>query len=276
VGVHARRLFGLGGVLVLPLQDELAELRPLTKGFALARIGIQGLIVAREAADVEAFDELAGIEGPVVHLVLRDHPALLRVGRELIDHAHEAALGRRRWRDRDLWDCDARNFEVGGRQYRAQVDVDAGVPICGRRQRVGLCDEWQQGVAHCLRRIKAIFGVRRQALKQDAVYLRRNVIASVRRRHEIGPGRARSQEFVQDGPDPENIAPRRRGLAALHLGRQAGVIGGMEGFRSSGPEEYLSHPEISDFDSSTARDPNHARAKRAVRPLFVSVGERAA
>ena len=68
----------------------------------------------------------------------------------------------------------------------------------------------------------------------------------------------------------------RSGLLALHLGRQAGVIGGIEGFRSSGLEEYLSHPEISDFDSSTARDPNHARAKRAMRPLCVSVGERAA
>ena len=64
---------------MLALEDELAELLPVTQRLALARVDVEGEIVTREASDVQAFDQLPGVEGPVVHLVSSDHPALLRV-----------------------------------------------------------------------------------------------------------------------------------------------------------------------------------------------------
>jgi hypothetical protein len=79
VGAHAGSLLRRGGVLVLALQDELAELRPLAKRFALARVDVEREVVARKTADVETFNELAGVEWPVVHLVLRNHPPLLGI-----------------------------------------------------------------------------------------------------------------------------------------------------------------------------------------------------
>ena len=44
---------------------------------------------------VEALDELPRVERTMVHLVLRNHPALLRIGRQLMDQALETATLRR-------------------------------------------------------------------------------------------------------------------------------------------------------------------------------------
>ncbi len=283
------------------LLHELDVFRPLLDLASLAVVHVEQAVLPEHLALRDQLNELPAGEGPVIEVVLDDHPSRGVVLGDLPEQLAEVDLGGangpggrlRRSELRVERDASARSRRAGrgrerragsGRGLRRRRSPDRGDPRtlgrCRCRQRHPHLDAARFGAVvlrqpaggpESLKRDsrgrETLCRVGGEALEQHRVERGRPFRVGLGWCDEVCARGPAGERRVQHAPQPEHVRAGGRGLTAADLGGKARLARGSEHGRPMGLEQGLREPELLDLHPAVLGDPDHVGPQRAVVTL---------